>query len=121
VALRLNAPLMLQQFTNLGNAPALAIAKHSVVHHLTVISLSPDTVRPPLQPRLTFPPNLSGKITKVHISPWGFERTFPAQSLQKQAASSYKDTPSTRYECTTIARIFLGTAVSASQTPRSGR
>ena len=45
---------------------------------------------------LTFPPNLPCKITKVHISPSGFERTFPVQSLQKLAALSCKDTPGTR-------------------------
>ena len=81
--LRLNAPLMLQQFTNLSSGLALANARHSVVRRLTLISLSLGTVRLPLWPLLTFPPNLPCKITKVHISPWGFERTFPAQSLQK--------------------------------------
>ena len=53
--LRLNAPVMLQQFTNLSNALSPAIAKHSVVHRLVVISLSMDTIRTPLWPLLTFP------------------------------------------------------------------
>ena len=51
----LNAPVMLQQFTNLSNALSLAIAEHSVVHRLVVISLSMDTIRTPLWPLLTFP------------------------------------------------------------------
>jgi len=38
---------MLEQFTNLGNAPYLAIALHPVVRRLRLISLSLDTVRLP--------------------------------------------------------------------------
>jgi hypothetical protein len=60
---------MLEQFTNLSSAFPLAIAEHSVVHRLTLVSLSLDTVRLPLWPLLAFPPNLPCKITKVHISP----------------------------------------------------
>jgi len=67
--LRLNAPVMLQQFTNLSNALSLAIAKHSVVHRLALISLILDTARLPLWPLRTFPQNLPCKITKVHASP----------------------------------------------------
>ncbi len=47
---------MLQPFTNLSNAlSSPAIAKHSVVHRLVVISLSMDTIRTSLRPLLTFP------------------------------------------------------------------
>lgn len=53
--LRLNAPVMLQQFTNLSNALSPAIAKHSALHRPVVISLSMDTIRTALWPLLTFP------------------------------------------------------------------
>ena len=43
--LRLNAPVILQQFTNLSNALSAAIAKHSVVHRLALIRLILDTAR----------------------------------------------------------------------------
>ena len=46
---------MLQPFTNLSNALSPAIAKHSVVHRLVVISLRRDTIRTSLRPLLTFP------------------------------------------------------------------
>ena len=39
---------MLQQPTNLSNAFSLAIAKHLIVHLLTLTSLTLDTVRLPL-------------------------------------------------------------------------
>jgi hypothetical protein len=86
---------MLQQFTNLSSAFPLAITKNPVVHRLTLSSLRLGAVRMLLWPLLTFPPNLPRKITKVHISPWVFKRTFPVQSLQKQAALSNEDTPGT--------------------------
>ena len=54
---------MLQQFTNLSNALCPAIAKHSIAHRLTLVSLSPDTVGLSLQP-LTFPQNPPLKITQ---------------------------------------------------------
>jgi hypothetical protein len=53
--LRLNAPVMFQQFTKLSNALSPAIAKHSVMHRLVVISLRMDTIRTPLWPLLTVP------------------------------------------------------------------
>jgi hypothetical protein len=53
--LRLNAPVMFQQFTNLSNALSPAIARHSVMHRLVVISLRMDTIRTPLWPLLTVP------------------------------------------------------------------
>src|SRR5208337_1678004 len=52
----------------LSNALSLAIAKHSVVHRLALISLILDTARLPLWPLRTFPQNLPCKITKVHAS-----------------------------------------------------
>jgi hypothetical protein len=52
---RLNAPVMFQQFTNLSNALSPAIAKHSVMHRLVVISLRMDTIRTPFWPLLTVP------------------------------------------------------------------
>ena len=53
--LRLNTPVMLQQFTNLSNALSPAIAKPSVMHRLVIISLRMDTIRTPLWPLLAFP------------------------------------------------------------------
>jgi hypothetical protein len=46
---------MLQQFTNLSNALSPAIAKHSVMHRLVVISLRMDTIRTPVWPLRTVP------------------------------------------------------------------
>jgi hypothetical protein len=46
---------MFQQFTNLSNALSPALAKHSVMHRLVVISLRMDTIRTPFWPLLTVP------------------------------------------------------------------